>query len=402
MAGTEFLKGDKFHNLFEIELKRMKGRMALTGHGPTDLWGLALSGGGIRAATFALGVMQALAANNKINKFDYLSTVSGGGYIGTSWTWHASKQNNHDFPYQPGTGRPNNLVTYLREHGNYLTPGNGLNAASMIGITIRAIFVNLIVWLPLLIVFFMVIGNQESPVLCHKIDGWCLSSFDLFVVLAAVLALWFAGACLAYSWATAFTNGKYDWRLSFEKWMGILLTMIVALGVLILVPFVSDALSVFRGQLLEEAGGVLPLLAGLASGAWTFSRSKNESGSSLPTNITASVAATLILFGFLVTAYKLANSNTLMRLVEDYLCLSAGLFGLLLLAFSIAFGWICNSNLISLHRFYRDRLMELYMPDLETAQVTANAPITYHKPANGADKANIKDFFSSDSYDNAP
>ena len=141
----------------------------------------------------------------------------------------------------------------------------------------------------------------------------------------------------------------------------------------------------------------MPLLAKLASGAWTFSRSKNESGSSLPTNIIASVAATLILFGFLVTAYKLANSNTLMRLVEDYLCLSAGLFGLLLLGFSIAFGWICNSNLISLHRFYRDRLMELYMPDLETAQVTANAPITYQNPANGADKANIKDFFSSDS-----
>ena len=309
----------------------------------------------------------------------------------------ACKQNNLDFPYEPGTGRPNNLVTYLREHGNYLTPGNGLNAASIIGITKQAIFLNLIVWLPLLMVFFMVIGNQESPVLCHKIDGWYLSSFDLFVVLAAVLALWFAGAYLAYSWATAFTNGKYDWRLSFEKWMGILLTMIFALGVLILVPFVSDALSILSGQLLEEAGGVLPLLGGLASDAWTFLHSKNESGSSLPTKIIASVAATLILFGFLVTAYNLANSNTAMSLVKDYLCLSAGLFGLLLLGFSIAFGWICNANLISLHRFYCDRLMELYIPNLETAQVTPNAPITYHKPANGADKANIKDFFSSDS-----
>ena len=37
MAGTEFLKGDKFHNLFEIELKRMRSRMALIGHRPTDL-----------------------------------------------------------------------------------------------------------------------------------------------------------------------------------------------------------------------------------------------------------------------------------------------------------------------------------------------------------------------------
>lgn len=46
--------------------------------------GLAISGGGIRSATFALGVIQALAAHRKLSRFDYLSTVSGGGYIG-SW-----------------------------------------------------------------------------------------------------------------------------------------------------------------------------------------------------------------------------------------------------------------------------------------------------------------------------
>ncbi|MFZ6723453.1 hypothetical protein [Undibacterium sp. Ji49W] len=68
---------------------------------PKNTWGLALSGGGIRSATFCLGVLQALALakfeqsgdrsnNSQINKdnipllarFDYLSTVSGGGYIG--------------------------------------------------------------------------------------------------------------------------------------------------------------------------------------------------------------------------------------------------------------------------------------------------------------------------------
>ncbi|MDH4285751.1 MAG: patatin-like phospholipase family protein, partial [Gallionellaceae bacterium] len=49
-----------------------------------NLAGLAFSGGGIRSATFNLGVIQALAENDKLGKFDYLSTVSGGGYIG-SW-----------------------------------------------------------------------------------------------------------------------------------------------------------------------------------------------------------------------------------------------------------------------------------------------------------------------------
>jgi predicted acylesterase/phospholipase RssA len=50
----------------------------------TDLAALCLSGGGIRSATFALGVMQGLARYGLLGQFHYLSTVSGGGYIG-SW-----------------------------------------------------------------------------------------------------------------------------------------------------------------------------------------------------------------------------------------------------------------------------------------------------------------------------
>src|SRR5688572_7938539 len=50
---------------------------------------LAFSGGGIRSATFALGVLQGLAYLRLLKRFDYLSTVSGGGYIGgwlAAWT----------------------------------------------------------------------------------------------------------------------------------------------------------------------------------------------------------------------------------------------------------------------------------------------------------------------------
>jgi len=45
--------------------------------------GLALSGGGIRSATFSLGVIQALARHGLLRRFDWLSTVSGGGYAGS-------------------------------------------------------------------------------------------------------------------------------------------------------------------------------------------------------------------------------------------------------------------------------------------------------------------------------
>ncbi|MDR7152056.1 hypothetical protein J2W49_004032 [Hydrogenophaga palleronii] len=49
-----------------------------------DLWGLALSGGGIRSATFCFGLLKALAHNHAFQRFDLLSTVSGGGYIGAT------------------------------------------------------------------------------------------------------------------------------------------------------------------------------------------------------------------------------------------------------------------------------------------------------------------------------
>lgn len=50
---------------------------------PPDTVGLALSGGGIRSATFALGVLQAVAERNRLRDVDFLSTVSGGGFIGS-------------------------------------------------------------------------------------------------------------------------------------------------------------------------------------------------------------------------------------------------------------------------------------------------------------------------------
>src|SRR5258708_2175247 len=49
---------------------------------------LCLSGGGIRSATFALGILQGLAFAGVLGTIDYLSTVSGGGYTGgwfTAW-----------------------------------------------------------------------------------------------------------------------------------------------------------------------------------------------------------------------------------------------------------------------------------------------------------------------------
>lgn len=60
---------------------------------PENLVGLALSGGGIRSATFCLGLLQGLHKLKLLRIFDYLSTVSGGGYVGGWWSaWLAREQ----------------------------------------------------------------------------------------------------------------------------------------------------------------------------------------------------------------------------------------------------------------------------------------------------------------------
>jgi hypothetical protein len=74
--------------------------------------GLALSGGGIRSATFNLGVLQALARLDILRRFDYLSTVSGGGYIGACLSsllshrknWRAGRPRTGDeaYTFDPG------------------------------------------------------------------------------------------------------------------------------------------------------------------------------------------------------------------------------------------------------------------------------------------------------------
>jgi len=53
---------------------------------PEQLVGLALSGGGIRSATFCLGFLQELHRLKLLRVFDYMSTVSGGGYVGAWWS----------------------------------------------------------------------------------------------------------------------------------------------------------------------------------------------------------------------------------------------------------------------------------------------------------------------------
>lgn len=108
-----------------------------------SLFGISFSGGGIRSATFNLGILQGLADQRMLTLADYLSTVSGGGYIG-SWFHGVVSREPFKLPtgahgetyadYQeylaqeeksPGTSGQD-PISFLRKYSNYLSPELGL------------------------------------------------------------------------------------------------------------------------------------------------------------------------------------------------------------------------------------------------------------------------------------
>lgn len=94
------------------------GGAALASDAPT--WGLALSGGGIRSATFCFGLLRGLAQNQVLHRFDYLSTVSGGGYIGAAFgrLFHLGQEARS---VEQGLARDDStLLWWLRSNGRYL------------------------------------------------------------------------------------------------------------------------------------------------------------------------------------------------------------------------------------------------------------------------------------------
>lgn len=122
---------------------------------------LCLSGGGIRSATFALGIIQGLARLGiKPSDFTYLSTVSGGGYLG-GWLSAWIRQDGRDKvakELKPETSFPRESapVRHLRTYSNYLSPKIGLFSAdtwTLVATYLRNLFVNWLVIVPCLAAF---------------------------------------------------------------------------------------------------------------------------------------------------------------------------------------------------------------------------------------------------------
>lgn len=158
---NRLLLENAFPHLFErirnIRLAAMYKRL----HGRRQS-ALCLSGGGIRSGTFALGIIQKLASLGLLEKFDYLSTVSGGGYIGS---WLSAWLHRHRDGLEGVVDDLSNRgpvskidpdpapIQYLRQYSNFITPKVGLLTAdtwTFVGIYLRNLLLN---WSVLFLIF---------------------------------------------------------------------------------------------------------------------------------------------------------------------------------------------------------------------------------------------------------
>jgi len=117
-----------------------------------ELAGITCSGGGIRSASFCLGVLQGLQFKKTLDRMDYLSTVSGGGYIGTTLTIGMSSSDG-EFPFGrlDQESRESPEVRHLRDNSRYLLPHGLPSVITAIAIYLRGIMMNVLVMLPILL-----------------------------------------------------------------------------------------------------------------------------------------------------------------------------------------------------------------------------------------------------------
>lgn len=209
---------------------------------PDELVGLALSGGGIRSATFNLGVLQALAKLQLLRSIDYLSTVSGGGYIG-SWLAALIKREGFaeavkwlrpDWKEHPDSGEDHRKhsapqIDFLRDYSNYLTPQLGFFSAdtwTMVATWVRNFLLNLTI---------LVLAASAVLLLPRLFVSWSHMGCRLCYLLAAVGLLLVAIVMIGMNLKLITRGAKarreeYPWysRQKFIQWTVAIPTLLAA------------------------------------------------------------------------------------------------------------------------------------------------------------------------------
>jgi len=358
-----------------------------------DLVGLAFSGGGIRSATFNLGVLQALQAGGAMRWVDYLSSVSGGGYVAGCYSWLRAQLP----PPAPGASvfsatladRSGCVLDWLRGHGKYLVSHRGFSIWTLLASILAATFINVLVlgppllfavyaltleWLPVQWPDWLMLPGAHAPQGQH--GYWLLLAagalcFVLFPLLAIVFAIVTGVPRLA------------DVRRAdaLRVLMGRLIVygfVLLALGLIPVAAMLGEMAEHFFSSrhahaLGKHASWLMPLLSGV--GSMLLDRFKTGDSSGRLTTIGLS----LLVYGLLILCYHLAAPADLLHSPAF----------LALVALSVLLAFACDINRVSIHAYYRARLSDAFLPRLAAAPADANADPGEFKldqldPAHGA------------------
>jgi hypothetical protein len=355
------------------------------------LTGLALSGGGIRSSTLNLGIIQVLDKIGLFQCLDYLSTVSGGGYVGSSISANYSppesdepapdstpeeylEQARSRFPYRHERGTPEPVgFRQLRDYSSFLVPKGFIDYMKLPVQVIRGIIVNVLVLLPLIILAALLSSGLISDDAGQKSWMWpdflprlfASNPFSLTLtamVVFAALAIVFPLARRLEIWSSGWSHA-HRFRSYYESAMVVVLLVIAALAFIELQPialeFIKDP-----GSLTAATGGVAGLLAAL--GNYFARQIKTLMGRwSLYIVALAGVLAFWLLY-LLLTGWFLQTpqwwEDALPKAPPAVLLTP---LAIVLLAWSLL---LVSANALSMHNFYRDRLAKAFLFRTNAAQ----------------------------------
>lgn len=344
------------------------------------LVGLALSGGGIRSAAYNLGLLQALGKYSVLREVDYLSTVSGGGYIGCCLTALLSSPgagvDRASFPLRFDGANERDEIKRLRAHASYLAPRHGLLSsgtwrmvsAYLLGLLVNLTMVCLVVGVAATLLinamatYVRVMRSGAAAPLVRALhipldSRGTGSEFDLLLIPVLVLAaLWLM-------------IGVYYMIRALGRWTIDERRRLVGLGGKILLATACGTVVALASRLFHmmatPSGGVqlprvvLPgYLVGLGATALPLLRSRAilERAKSALAPFLLTIAAGLFMLLFLlgITFVAWQYKDQPLVLVGS-------------IAAALVMGLFIDINRVSMFYFYRDRLSEAFIFRRESA-----------------------------------
>lgn len=338
--------------------------------GIANLIGLALSGGGIRSATFNLGILQVLAWTRLLKYVDYLSTVSGGGYIGSCVSsMFASPLK--AFPFEHKQGQVEGAVfRHLRNNAEYLAPGGAVDYLRIPLTVIRGMVINLLVILPyLLLAAILTAAIHPTGEALEKhwlvnqggiVPAWMGTGFIVSKALLLLLLLTFFLFPIVYLIAQRFSMAALaDWKLRdrLSKIYGSLILLIAIVAFVEFQPYAVEQLFKLHQSHDSKVSVISAWVTGIQAAIpavisiWLMKNAEKLIAKHVFALIGLSAMIVFWILYLWMCVFMISDPN------GGRFVAAAGLaIGLLL--YGVVF---VDMNYISVHAFYRDRLSKAYI-----------------------------------------